>query len=112
MRAFVLALCVIVSVAAFGQIGFQQRSYAANGSHLLTADFNHDGHTDLLEYGGPPTVLLNDRFGGFSSPLTVSASPALYASVADFTSVALAPGKYNLSIVAYEGNGAALKASE
>ena len=62
MRAFVLALCVLVSLAAFGQIGFQQRSY-------------------------PAGAMLN-------------------------TSVALAPGKYNLSIVAYEGNGAALKASE
>ena len=57
---------------------------------MLSADFNHDGRSDLLVYGSSLLVLLNNGSGDFGGPISVTL-PASYASVnqvalADFNS--------------------------
>ncbi len=81
---FSILACLLLAGVAIAQTGFTLKTYPAAGTHLLTADFNHDGHTDLLDFGNAPAVRLNDTFGGFSSPLQVSSEPAAFAAVGDF----------------------------
>ena len=66
---------------------FSTKSYPAHGTNLLTADFNRDGFTDLLEYGGfglPAFVAMNDGHGGFATGNFIDSTSALFVAIADF----------------------------
>ena len=73
------------------QSGFVERKFPLPSSgEILTADFNHDGHTDLLVYGTSLQVLLNNGSGDFAAPIVI-ALPSPYTTarqvaLADFNS--------------------------
>ena len=78
----ILALFCALPLAAQS---FSTKSFPGHGSRLLTADFNRDGHTDLLEYGaGAAYVATNDGHGGFSTGRFIASNPAVAAAIADF----------------------------
>src|SRR5579884_42618 len=82
---FASLLCCLGVSTVFAQNGFQTHSYPTTGGKMLLGDFNNDGSPDLLVYGGPPILMLNDHHGGFGTskpfPTTQQAS---YVAVADF----------------------------
>ena len=55
------------------QSGFVEKKFSLPSSGgILAADFNRDGHTDLLVYGASLQVLLNNGSGGFAAPIVIS----------------------------------------
>jgi hypothetical protein len=73
------------------QSGFVEKKFSLPSSGgLLAADFNRDGHTDLLVYGASLQVLLNNGSGEFATPIVISLpSPytaARQVELADFNS--------------------------
>ena len=72
VRCFLLLACFCMS--AFAQTGFVTKSvFLPSGqTHVQAADFNHDGRTDLVVYGGNVAAILFNLGGGnFSAPVTV-----------------------------------------
>ena len=77
-------ICLFVASTALAQ-NFQSHSYAVAAGHLAAADFNHDGYTDLLAYGGGSVkVLPNNKSGGLGTAIMVSSADANEAAIADF----------------------------
>jgi len=80
-----LALLLTLPLAAQT---FSVHSYPGHGGNLLTADFNRDGHTDLLEYGGfntPAFIAINDGHGGFPTATPLGTAINVNgAAIADF----------------------------
>ena len=71
------------------QGGFVETKFpVANSGGMISADFNRDGHPDLLIYGSSLIVLLNNGSGNFggsiSIPLPASYTTASQVAVADF----------------------------
>jgi hypothetical protein len=90
MRSLRYLFCTVALLCTLPLAGqnFSIHSYPAHGTRLLTADFNRDGHTDLLEYGDlnnlfPATIALNDGKGGFPSSSPVNSLPVAAAAIAD-----------------------------
>jgi hypothetical protein len=83
-----LRIFTVFCVLPLAAQSFSTKSYTAHGSQLLTADFNRDGFTDLLEYGNPNTpvpayVAVNDGQGGFATGSLITSNPVAAAAVAD-----------------------------
>jgi hypothetical protein len=84
MHRLVLALALSFACPLVAQSGFQAHTYSAPVvQHLKAADFNRDGYPDLLTYGGPVDVYLNDGHGGMLARKYVGVFAAS-ADMADF----------------------------
>ena len=84
MRSVVLALSLCLSIPLIAQSGFQAHTYSAPiVQHLIAADLNRDGYPDLITYGGPVDVYLNDGHGGLLARKYVGTFAA-FATVVDF----------------------------
>jgi hypothetical protein len=87
MRITLLAstLLLVAPITALAQTGFQTHAYPAPGDrHLIAKDLNGDGRPDLVLFGGPLTVKLNNGSGAFGANLSVAGASADVAAVADF----------------------------
>lgn len=85
-RHFFMIFALFCALPLVAQ-NFSTKSYPAHGTSLLTADFNRDGFTDLLEYRGfnlPAFVAMNDGHGGFATGSFLDSTPAFFAAIADF----------------------------
>jgi hypothetical protein len=72
-----LSALLLSSTVAIAQTGFTLQTYPSfpGDNTVLSADFNHDGHPDLLTYGSSSSynnfhLYLNNGSGGFGSPVT------------------------------------------
>ena len=108
VRASLSALSALLlsSTVAIAQTGFTLQTYPApNDNTVLTADFNHDSHPDLLLYGSGGsnfTLYLNDGTGKFGAPATVpnnNLGTIIFAKIADVN------GDGFPDIVAVQGTG-------
>ncbi len=81
---FTLTLLFVLALPLFAQTGFSTHTYSAPVvQHLIPVDLNRDGYPDLVTYGGPVDVYLNDGHGGMLARKYVGVFAA-YAAVADF----------------------------
>src|SRR5581483_569041 len=79
-----LALSLFLALPLAAQTGFSTHTYAAPVvQHLIPVDLNRDGYPDLVTYGGPVDVYLNDGHGGFL-PRKYIGVFAAFAAVVDF----------------------------
>jgi hypothetical protein len=84
---YLLCLLVLSCTLPLAAQNFSEHSYPALGSHLLTADFNRDGHSDLLEWGANNAtafVAINDGHGGFPTTRPIGSAPLTAVAIADF----------------------------
>ncbi|ABF43122.1 hypothetical protein Acid345_4122 [Candidatus Koribacter versatilis Ellin345] len=89
MRFAALALSLVLALPLVAQTGFSTHTYAAPVvQHLIPVDVNGDGFPDLVTYGGPVDVYLNDGHGGML-PRKYIGVFAAYAAVAQFAGDAL-----------------------
>ena len=66
----------------------ESKSSVGFAGHVLSADFNQDGHPDLLIYGSSLAVLLNNGSGNFAAGITSAlpsgATTIVQVALADF----------------------------
>jgi hypothetical protein len=76
-------LCGAIPVAA--QVGFQTTVYNSPDDYRLIArDLSGDGSLDLVVFGGPLNVRLNNGHGGFGAAISVAGAKADVVALADF----------------------------
>ena len=84
MRSALVSALLLVASLGFAQTGFTTHTYSAPyDTHLIQQDLNRDGAPDLVLFGGPLVVELNDGHGNFGNqhPVGVTADKV---AIADF----------------------------
>jgi hypothetical protein len=111
MIGFLLLVCVLVPAYGQAPLTWNKKTYAPTGTSIERADFNGDGFSDLLVYGGSTTsVILNKGNGTFDTANVFTTTPLETVAFLDFNrdgkmDVAGCDGNGNLDILMGNGNG-------
>ena len=93
LSAVILSASLLSASLSVAQTGFSKQTYSgvlppsSDHNRLLSADFNGDGHPDLVAYGSryhsstvPGHVFLNNGSGGFLAPVALQGALSLAAA--------------------------------
>jgi len=111
IAAFLLFAFALVPAFSQAPFTWSKKTYGPTGTSVERADFNGDGFSDLLIYGGSTTsVILNNGNGTFDTAHIFTTSPLNTVAFLDFNrdgkvDVAGCDGNGNLNILLGNGNG-------
>ncbi|HEY6181089.1 MAG TPA: VCBS repeat-containing protein, partial [Terriglobales bacterium] len=108
---FLLFTCFLVPAFSQSPLTWNKKTYAPTGTSVERADFNGDGFSDLLIYGGSTTsVILNNGNGTFDATHVFTTGPLQTVAFLDFNrdgkmDVAGCDRNGDLDILLGNGNG-------